>query len=73
MKKESFEDKLAKLEEIIAMLEDDDTALDTSIENYAKAMKLIKEASEILNEAEGKLKLVRLENDEIKVDETDEE
>lgn len=69
MKKNNFEDNLKKLDEIIQKLEDGELALDESIKEYEKAMKILKESSDILSEAEGKILKVLEANSEIKIEE----
>ena len=55
MSKNNFETNLEKLDEIITELESGELSLDDAIKQYETAMKLIKDSSKILNEAEGKL------------------
>lgn len=55
MKKNSFEANLEALDEIIAKMERGDLSLEESIQEYEKAMKLLKKSSEQLENAEGKL------------------
>ena len=52
MAKEKFEDKLNELEKIVTELEKGDVDLDDAIEKYTAAMKLAKECSEKLKNAE---------------------
>ena len=52
MEKIKFEDKLKELEKIINELESGEIDLDSSIEKYTKAMKLVKECDEKLNKIE---------------------
>lgn len=47
-----FEDKINELEEIINELETGDIDLDSSIEKYTKAMKLVKECDDKLKSVE---------------------
>ncbi|MCI7223841.1 exodeoxyribonuclease VII small subunit [Fusobacterium sp.] len=69
MKKNSFEENLKSLDEIIEKLESGTLSLDESIKEYEVAMKLIKTSSKLLNEAEGKLLKVLEKNGEIDVEE----
>ncbi len=69
MKKNSFEENLKNIDEIIEKIEKGELSLNESIKEYEKAMKLIKESSEILNEAEGKLYKVMEENGDINIEE----
>lgn len=54
----NFEDKLKKLEEIVKILENDNTPLDVAIMKFEEGMKLMKELKEYLNNAEEKIKLL---------------
>ncbi len=49
--KESFEDALTKLENIVKELESGETPLDEAINKYTEAMKLAKGCSEKINKA----------------------
>lgn len=69
MKKNSFEEYLQNLDEIIEKLESGNLSLDESIKEYEQAMKNIKSASKLLNEAEGKLFKVLEKNGEIDIEE----
>lgn len=48
----SFEEKLAELERIVNNLETGDVPLDDAIDEFKKAMDLVKECNEKLNSAE---------------------
>ncbi|MDD2377882.1 MAG: exodeoxyribonuclease VII small subunit [Bacilli bacterium] len=54
-KKLKFEDKIKILEQTIKELENDDINLDSSIEKYTEAMKLVKECDEELKNIEEKV------------------
>ncbi|MBQ3437126.1 MAG: exodeoxyribonuclease VII small subunit [Fusobacterium sp.] len=69
MKKNSFEENLKSLDEIIEKLENGDLSLDESIKEYEVAMKLIKSSSKLLNEAEGKLFKVLEKNGDVEIEE----
>ena len=69
MKKNNFEENLKNLDEIIEKLESGNLSLDDSIKEYEQAMKIIKSASKLLNEAEGKLFKVLEKNGEIDIEE----
>lgn len=69
MKKNTFEENLENLDEIIDKLEKGELSLNESIEEYEKAMKLIKDSSKILNTAEGKLLKVIEKNGDIDIEE----
>ncbi len=69
MAKNSFEKNLENIDEIISKIENGELSLNDSIKEYEKAMKLIKDSSEILNEAEGKLYKVMEKNGDINIEE----
>lgn len=69
MSKNNFETNLEKLDEIITELESGELSLDNAIKQYETAMKLIKDSSKILNEAEGKLLKVIEKNGDIDIEE----
>lgn len=69
MSKNNFETNLEKLDEIITELESGELSLDDAIKQYEIAMKLIKDSSKILNEAEGKLLKVIEKNGDIDIEE----
>ncbi len=50
-----FEDKIKELETIVSELESGEIDLDSSIEKYTCAMKLVKECDEKLKEVEDKV------------------
>ncbi len=50
-----FEEKVTKLEEIIADLESGNTSLEDSIDKYTTAMKLVKECDDELKKVEEKI------------------
>lgn len=55
-KKKSFEEKLARLEEIIAILDDDTTTLEEMLKVYEEGISLTKELRDFLENAELKIK-----------------
>lgn len=59
--KTKFEDKLARLEEVVRLIEDQDTPLEKAVELYAEAAKLASECNEILKNAELTLKEIKVE------------
>lgn len=61
-KKESFEEKIKKLEVIVNELESGEVALDDAIDKYTEAMKLSKECSDKLNEVSEKVNKILAEN-----------
>ena len=61
-KEVKFEDKLKELETIINELESGEIDLDSSIEKYTAAMKLVKECDDKLKNAEEKVNKIVTEN-----------
>jgi len=61
-KTEKFEEKLTKLEQIIKDLEAGDVDLDEAISKYTEAMKLAKECSDKLTNAEEQVNKILQEN-----------
>ncbi len=59
---EKFEDKLKELENLVSELEKGDVSLDDAIEKYTSAMKLAKECSEKLKNAEENVNKILTEN-----------
>jgi exodeoxyribonuclease VII small subunit len=57
-KKESYEDLMTRLEEIIQRMEIGDLSLDESIKYYEDGMKSCNRLYKMLNEAEGKIKML---------------
>ncbi|WP_138159746.1 exodeoxyribonuclease VII small subunit [Peptoniphilus catoniae] len=75
---ESYESAYLKLEKIIEALESEDITLEESIKKYEEGLKLYKYCSNILNEYEGKVKILTGEGDALKeedfhIGESDEE
>lgn len=64
-KKESYEDKIKKLEGILSQMENSDLTLDESMMKYEEGIQLYKELYKLLGDAEGKIKIL---NDEKEVD-----
>ena len=61
-KEVKFEDKIKELEEIVNELENGEIDLDSSIEKYTYAMKLVKECDEKLKSVESKVNKILTEN-----------
>lgn len=55
---EKFEDKLKKLEELVSSLDKEDLSLDESIEIFEKGIKLSKDCSKELENAEKKINIL---------------
>ena len=62
MAKTKFEDKLNELEKLVLELEKGDVDLDDAINKYTEAMKLAKECSEKLKNAEENVNKILTEN-----------
>ncbi len=61
----SFEESLEKLEEIVNKLENGDVPLDDAIDEFNKAMQLVKVCNEKLNSAEEAIAKIVQENGEV--------
>jgi exodeoxyribonuclease VII small subunit len=61
----SFEESLEKLEEIVNKLENGDVPLDDAIDEFNKAMQLVKVCNDKLNSAEEAIAKIVQENDEL--------
>lgn len=60
----TFEQKLSRLEEIVKLIESEDTPLEKAIELYAEATKLAAECNKTLSQAELTLKEIKVDNDD---------
>jgi exodeoxyribonuclease VII small subunit len=65
MEELSFEESLEKLEEIVNKLENGDVPLDDAIEEFKKAMDLVKICNDKLNTAEESIAKIVKDNDEL--------
>ncbi len=61
-KKESFEEKIKRLEKIVNELESGEVDLDDAISKYTEAMKLSKECSDTLTDVTEKVNKILAEN-----------
>lgn len=61
----SFEESLEKLEEIVNKLENGDVPLDDAIDEFNKAMQLVKTCNDKLNSAEEAIAKIVQENGEV--------
>ncbi len=52
MKKTSYEQNFNRLQEIVALLEDDKISLDVSLELFSEAVNLYKDCKKVLNDAQ---------------------
>lgn len=62
-KKESYEDMLTKLEEVLKLLEGEELSLDQSMKAYEDGVKLVNKLYKTLNTLEGKISLVKNEKE----------
>ena len=62
-KKMTFEDAVARLEEIINNLESGDTDLDTSLKLYEEGIGLVRSCSGLLEKAEQSVKILQMQPD----------
>ena len=65
MENMSFEESLEKLEEIVNKLENGDVPLDDAIDEFNKAMQLVKTCNDKLNSAEEAIAKIVQENGEV--------
>ena len=70
-KKQSYEENIAQIDEILEKLESEELSLDDSIEEYEKAIKLIKDSEKLLEIGEGKVLKVLEKNGKIEVEDLD--
>ena len=71
VKKQSYEENIAQIDEILEKLESEELSLDDSIEEYEKAIKLIKDSEKLLEIGEGKVLKVLEKNGKIEVEDLD--
>ncbi len=57
----TFEEKLSRLEEIVKLIENEETPLEKAIELYGEAAKLATECNKTLQEAEISLKEIKVD------------
>lgn len=62
-KKKSFEESVARLEEILHMLESGNESLDASLKLYEEGITLIRTCSTLLESAEQSVKMLQLQAD----------
>lgn len=68
-KKDTFEEKIENLENIVSELEKGNLNLDDSMEKFEKGMKLSKECNKILEESEKKITILLEQNGIVKEEE----
>lgn len=68
-KKETYESKLQRLEQVLLEMENNEVTLDESITKYEEGMRLYSELYKTLQDAEGKIKILTTEGEEDFVEE----
>ena len=71
VKKQSYEENIAQIDEILEKLESEELSLDDSISEYEKAIKLIKDSEKLLEVGEGKVMKVLEKNGKVEMEEFD--
>ena len=69
VKKQSYEENIAQIDEILEKLESEELSLDDSISAYEKAIKLIKDSEKLLEVGEGKVMKVLEKNGKVEMEE----
>lgn len=67
-KKESYEEMLAKLQEVLNSLESDELNLEQSMKAYEDGVKLVNKLNKTLSTLEGKISVIKDEK-EVEIDE----
>lgn len=70
-KKQTYEENIEQIDEILEKLENEELSLDDSIEEYEKAIKLIKDSEKLLEIGEGKVLKVLEKNGKIEIEDLD--
>ena len=65
-KEDNFETKIESLEKIVAELEKGDLSLEDSVNKFEEGMKISKECSELLEDAEKRISIILEKDGEIK-------
>ena len=68
-KKQSYEENITQIDEILEKLESEELSLYDSISEYEKAIKLIKESEKLLEAGEGKVMKVLEKNGKVEMEE----
>ena len=68
-KKQSYEENITQIDEILEKLESEELSLDDSISEYEKAIKLIKESEKLLEAGERKVMKVLEKNGKVEMEE----
>ncbi|WP_455036324.1 exodeoxyribonuclease VII small subunit [Leptotrichia massiliensis] len=69
VKKQSYEENIAQIDEILEKLESEELSLDDSISEYEKAIKLIKDSEKLLEAGEGKVMKALEKNGKVEMEE----
>ena len=69
VKKQSYEENITQIDEILEKLESEELSLDDSISEYEKAIKLIKGSEKLLEAGEGKVMKVLEKNGKVEMEE----
>lgn len=70
-KKQTYEENIEQIDKILEKLESEELSLDDSIEEYEKAIKLIKDSEKLLEIGEGKVLKILEKNGKIEVEDLD--
>ena len=68
VKKQSYEENISQIDEILEKLESEELSLDDSISEYEKAIKLIKDSEKLLEDGEGKVMKVLEKNGKVEME-----
>ena len=68
VKKQSYEENISQIDEILEKLESEELSLDDSISEYEKAIKLIKDSEKLLEAGEGKVMKVLEKNGKLEME-----
>ena len=71
VKKQTYEENIKEIDEILQKFETESLSLDDSIAEYEKAIKLIKESEKLLEAGEGKVLKVLEKNGKLETEELD--
>ena len=69
VKKQSYEENITQIDEILEKLVSEELSLDDSISEYEKAIKLIKDSEKLLEAGEGKVMKVLEKNGKVEMEE----
>lgn len=70
-KKVSYEEMIKELEGIVKLIDSEELSLDDAIKNYEKGIKLYNKLNSILSKAEGKIKIIKDNEEQDFLDERD--